>query len=50
MKQPSTIQGQNGAYEIIKLIARGGRGNVHKALWKERDIFVCVKIIPAFYR
>lgn len=49
MKQPSIIQGQNGTYEIVKLIARGGRGNVYKALWTERDIFVCVKIfLPLF--
>lgn len=49
MEQPSTIQGQNGTYEIVKHIAHGSRGDVYKALWTERDTFVCVKIFPPLF-
>ena len=39
------LKGNRGTYVIEQLVARGGRSNVFRAVWKEQQEYVCIKIL-----
>lgn len=42
------VKGNHGVYIVDRLIARGGRSNILRAVSKERQEFVCIKVLTTW--